>query len=75
MYTVEGNAGAAVSARQYPRTSTVIVGYASMEFCMRRWDKEYRRRLREQMSENRAAMIADGRSKTRNRLIAKTQVD
>ena len=60
VYTVEGNAGAAVSARIYGRTNSVIVGYASMGYCMRRWDKVYRQRMREQLEDGRALEKLEG---------------
>ncbi len=53
VYTVEGNSGAAVSNRIYNRTNAQIVGYASIGYCMKRWDKVYRQRMRDQLAEDR----------------------
>ena len=54
VYTVEGNAGAAVRNRVYARGNSVIVGYASIGYCMKRWDKVYLQRLRDQLASDRA---------------------
>ena len=54
VYTVEGNSGAAVSSRIYNRADSTIVGYASMGYCMKRWDKVYKQRIREQLANGRA---------------------
>ena len=51
VYTVEGNAGAAVTARIYGRTNSMIVGYASMGYCMQRWDEVYLQRMRDQLED------------------------
>ena len=69
IYTVEGNTAAAVSSRIYGRSDYTIVGYASMRYCMRRWDKVYRQRLREQAMEVRA------REKLENRLDARQKIN
>ena len=61
VYTVEGNAGAAVRNRVYARSNSVIVGYASIGYCMKRWDKVYRQRVREQLADDRAEDALDER--------------
>ena len=55
VYTVEGNSGAAVRSHMYARSDSTIVGYASMGYCMRRWDVNYKARLEENLANERAA--------------------
>ena len=43
--TVEGNAARDVRTREYTRDNEKIVGYASMRYCMKRWDKVYKARV------------------------------
>ena len=57
VYTVEGNAGKAVSVRQYPHNSAVIVGYASMRYCMVRWDRVFKARLADEMTASLASLV------------------
>ena len=52
--TVEGNAGGGVNIRFYGRSDSTIVGYASMGYCMRRWDKVYKQQVRERLANGRA---------------------
>ena len=53
VYTIEGNSGKSVRTHQYSHSDSVIVGYASMRYCMVRWDRVYRARLSERMASNR----------------------
>ena len=50
VYTVEGNSGKAVRELVYTRDDPMIVGYASMRYCMLRWDDVYHDRLREDLA-------------------------
>jgi hypothetical protein len=50
VYTVEGNSGKSVRARQYDRASAVIVGYASLRDCMVQYDDVYREQLGDQLA-------------------------
>lgn len=68
VYTVEGNAGAAVTSRIYGRTDSVIVGYASMSYCMRRWDKVYKQRVLEEMANARAENMLQALNQTHRKL-------
>ena len=52
MYTVEGNSGKSVRARQYERSNGVIVGYISMRDCMVLYDEVYRDKLGDQLAVN-----------------------
>ena len=52
VYTVEGNSGKSVRARQYARTNSVIVGYASLRDCMVQYDTVYREQLGDQLAAN-----------------------
>ena len=74
VYTVEGNSGAAVSSRIYGRTNSVIVGYASMGYCMKRWDKVYKQRVREQLANGRAEDRLEPNTGSRRRLEASDQL-
>ncbi|MBQ3424115.1 MAG: CHAP domain-containing protein, partial [Clostridia bacterium] len=58
VYTVEGNSGKSVRTHQYSHNSSVIVGYASMRYCMVRWDKVYQARVEEAQAED-LAVIKD----------------
>ena len=69
VYTIEGNANMAVSARIYGRTNSMIVGYASMGYCMRRWDKVYRQRMRDRLEDGRALQKLEG-AESLNKLMA-----
>ena len=51
VYTVEGNSGKSVRARQYAHDSSVIVGYASMRECMVLYDKTYKSQLGDQLAD------------------------
>ena len=74
VYTVEGNTAAAVSVRIYNRDNYTIVGYASMGYCMKRWDKVYRQRMQEKVADDRAQEKIDGRADTRQKLRTETKV-
>lgn len=50
VYTVEGNSGKSVRTHEYAHESSVIVGYASMRYCMVRWDKEYKSRMQQSLT-------------------------
>ena len=67
VYTVEGNSGLEVREHQYLREDPVIVGYASMRYCMSRWDDEYRARLSEALAEDLALIKGNSEVAARNR--------
>ena len=50
VYTVEGNSGKSVRTHEYDHESSVIVGYASMRYCMLRWDDEYKSRIQQNLT-------------------------
>ena len=52
VYTVEGNSGKSVRARQYERTNSVIVGYASLRDVMVQYDTVYREQLGDELAAN-----------------------
>jgi len=52
VYTVEGNSGKSVRARQYERAANVIVGYASLRDCMIEYDPVFRDQLGGQLAAN-----------------------
>ena len=74
VYTVEGNANARVSTRIYGRFDSTIVGYASMTYCMRRWDKIYKQRIQEQMAEDLVQDKLDTRTDSHRKLTTESKV-
>ena len=54
VYTVEGNTSNGVATRVYAHSDACVVGYASMGYCMRRWDDVYKQRVRDQLANERA---------------------
>jgi hypothetical protein len=60
VYTVEGNSGKSVRTHEYDHESSVIVGYASMRYCMLRWDDEYKSRIQQNLTNALAIMEARG---------------
>ena len=59
VYTVEGNSGQSVRARQYNRDFERIVGYVSMRKVMIRWDAAYNARLSEALAADLAQIKGD----------------
>ena len=61
VYTVEGNTGMAVRAKQYTRDDPCIVGYLSLRKYMRRLDKAYRLRVDTARAEERSRLVNRGK--------------
>ncbi len=61
VYTVEGNSGKMVRAKQYMREDSTIVGYVSLRKYMRRWDKAYRLRVDTARAEDRNRLMNRGK--------------
>ena len=56
VYTVEGNTSSGVAPATYMRLDSVIVGYASIGYCMERWDDVYKQRKADYLVESRARL-------------------